>query len=155
MATLIRAGSAEAEVRAAAASGVESVLALLGIETAEVSVLLTDDDTVHHLNRTYRAIDAPTDVLAFAQADAPAGGPETPIYEDSLRLLGDVVISLDTAVRQAALRGVPLADEVSELAAHGTLHLLGYRDETEEEAEVMRALVADALISSTRKGPAA
>ena len=117
-------------------------------ETCEVSVLLTDDADIKHLNRDYRGIDAPTDVLAFAMRDG----------EDSNmnpNLLGDLVISLETASRQAetgdqfsATRSSfkteiqlttynSLETEVALLAVHGVLHLLGYDHQTPEAAAVM------------------
>ena len=117
-------------------------------EACEVSVLLTDDAGIKHLNREYRGIDAPTDVLAFAMRDG----------EDSAvnpNLLGDLVISLETASRQAET-GDPfsathsslkteiqvttynsLETEVALLAVHGVLHLLGYDHQTPEETTVM------------------
>ncbi|MFN3285245.1 MAG: rRNA maturation RNase YbeY [bacterium] len=98
----------------------------------EVSVVLADDATVRSLNRAYRGKDRTTDVLAFPQDGA--GG-----------LLGDVVISVQQAARQARRARHPLAREVALLAVHGTLHLLGYEDETPHGRramwEVQRRLV--------------
>ncbi|GMU51168.1 MAG: hypothetical protein AMXMBFR33_03140 [Candidatus Xenobia bacterium] len=90
---------------------------------AEISLTLTDDPSIHQLNRDYRGKDAPTDVLAFAQESSP--GPT--------RVLGDVIVSLETARRQAAHQGCTLRREVAWLICHGVLHLLGYdhRDDTE------------------------
>jgi probable rRNA maturation factor len=110
-----------------------AVLAALEAENAaerEVSVLLTDDREIHVLNRDYRHKDAPTDVLAFAfdEAGGPAGGP-----------LGDVVISVERAKKQAQSRRVTLKSELELLAVHGTLHLLGYDHAEPEEARKMRA----------------
>ena len=105
-------------------------------ETCEVSALLTDDADIRRLNRDYRGIDAPTDVLAFAMREG----------EDSTInpiLLGDLVISLETAARQAktadGLSGTcgSLETEVAVLAVHGVLHLLGYDHQTQEEATTM------------------
>lgn len=97
----------------------------------EVSLRLTDDATIHELNRTYRAKDKPTDVLAFAQREGPAGAlhPE---------LLGDIVISVETA-RAQAKRG--LHAELLHLVSHGFCHLLGYdhRDDDEERLMNLRA----------------
>ena len=97
----------------------------------EVSLRLVGDAAIHALNRDYRHKDAPTDVLAFAQREAPGGHlhPE---------LLGDIVISVDTARRQAR-RG--LYRELVHLASHGLCHLLGYdhRDDAEEQAMNTRA----------------
>jgi probable rRNA maturation factor len=88
----------------------------------ELSVVLVGDDEMQALNARYRAIDRPTDVLAFSQREGEGGT----LGAD---LLGDVVISLDTAARQAARRGVELHDEIRVLLAHGLLHLLGYDHE--------------------------
>lgn len=95
----------------------------------EVSVLLTDDGEIHELNRTWRGKDKPTDVLAFAYDEA--GGPIGP--------LGDVIISIERAAKQAASRRVTLDAELELLAVHGTLHLLGYDHAEPEEAREMRA----------------
>src|SRR5260370_6627619 len=87
----------------------------------ELSVLFCDDPVIRSLNREYRGIDGPTDVLSFAQ-ETP--GVDTP----ASRLLGDVVISVETARRQAKAQGHSLRHEVEWLLLHGTLHLLGYDD---------------------------
>lgn len=113
-----RAGVRAAAVRADA----EAILHALGEPAAELAVSLVGDAEIQALNRDYRGKDRPTDVLAFALRDgepAPGAG----------ALLGDVVISLDTAARQAAERDVPLGDEVRVLLIHGILHLLGYDHE--------------------------
>ena len=117
-------------------------------ETCEVSVLLTDDADIKHLNRDYRGIDAPTDVLAFAMRDG-EGSDMNP------NLLGDLVISIETASRQAETGGPfsairssvktemqlttynSLETEVALLAVHGVLHLLGYDHQTPAAAAVM------------------
>ena len=101
---------------------------------AELSILLADDPTVHELNRTYRDTDAPTDVLSFAQSE----GDEFAQPEGAARHLGDVVISLDTARRQAVEYKLALQDEVAHLLVHGILHLLGYDHEQPEDAAAMR-----------------
>lgn len=91
---------------------------------AELSVLLATDPAVRALNRTFRKKDRPTDVLSFEQ--------------DSTRgLLGDVVISLDTARRQASEGGRPLSDELARLLAHGLLHLLGHDHQRADDARAM------------------
>lgn len=100
---------------------------------AEVSIVLTDDAHIHELNRDYRGVDRPTDVLAFSQLE----GREFP-SDSALVTLGDVVISVETAARQAGEHGHSLQDELDLLTVHGILHLLGYDDQTEEEAEEMR-----------------
>jgi probable rRNA maturation factor len=102
---------------------------------SELSVLLTDDDTIWRLNREYRGTDAPTDVLSFAQTESDAGAPRSEVEASHL---GDVVISLETARRQAAEYGLLLDDEVRHLLVHGILHLLGYDHELPEDAGRMR-----------------
>ncbi len=102
-----------------------------------MSILLTNDAEVHQLNLLYRGKDSPTDVLSFAQHTEP--DPTSITSADDLPLLlGDVVISVDTALRQAQQHRIALADELALLAVHGTLHLLGYEDETEQGAAIMR-----------------
>jgi probable rRNA maturation factor len=109
-----------------------------GLERAEISVVLTDDAVIHEMNRDYRGYDKATDVLSFAQNDTLPAAPALPSSTDAPQLLGDIVISVDTAVRQAAQHGVTLDRELALLAVHGLLHLLGYEDETEAGAALMR-----------------
>lgn len=118
----------------------ERMLAALKMPDAELSVLLCDDATIHELNRDYRGKDRPTDVLAFAMREGEHGdlAPE---------LLGDVVVSLDTARRQAVEHRRAVVDEVTYLLAHGLLHLLGYDHATEAEDRRMRART-DALCAA-------
>jgi probable rRNA maturation factor len=104
---------------------------------AQVSILLTDDVTIQELNRQYRGYDKPTDVLSFAQQDSQEGEPPLPALPGELTILGDVVISVDTAMRQAKTHTVTLEQELALLTVHGILHLLGYEDETEEGAKQM------------------
>lgn len=114
-----------------------AVLAKLGLASAELSVLLTDDATIHPLNAEWRGKDRPTDVLSFSQLDGP------PMGDDDV--LGDVVISLETAARQAAERGHSTAHEVRVLLVHGICHLIGHDHEDDDEAQVMEALERDLL----------
>jgi probable rRNA maturation factor len=116
----------------------QRLLTAEGQSCAEVSILLTDDATIHELNRQYRGYDKPTDVLSFAQRDGLPGVPSPPTLRDQPTALGDVVISVDTAARQAQAQGVPLEQELALLTVHGLLHLLGYEDETDAGAERMR-----------------
>ncbi len=112
----------------------------------EISLVLCADAFIQNLNRTYRGQDKPTDVLSFAQEDGDApdaaaqGAGETPPT-----LLGDIVISLPTAERQAARAGWSTDSEVTLLAVHGLLHLLGYDDETDEGARKMQQKTAQVL----------
>ena len=108
-------------------------------QPAEVSVLLADDATVARLNRDYRGKDGPTNVLSFP-ADAPVhAGMSEP------RLLGDVVVALETTAREAAAAGKPVADHLTHLMVHGTLHLCGFDHIVEAEAEVMESREVELL----------
>lgn len=106
--------------RAALVRFAEGALDALGRSSAELSVLLCDDGFMRDLNLRFRGIDAPTDVLSFEQ-DLTVG--HGSMLGDSI--LGDVVISLDTARRQARRRNLSEATEIRELLLHGILHLLG------------------------------
>lgn len=100
---------------------------------SEVSLLFTDDSYIRELNRNYRGIDSPTDVLSFALNE---GEPMPDEGEEDL--LGDVVISLQAALRQGEEYGHGIKREVAYLTAHGVLHLLGYDHQDEESRAVMR-----------------
>lgn len=103
-------------------------------EQTELSVVLVDDEQIQEINRDYLQRDKPTNVISFAQQEGEGAGicPE---------LLGDVVISVDTAARDAQDAGVSCFSEVCFLLLHGILHLLGYDHErgTEQQAEEMEA----------------
>ncbi|HEY4102367.1 MAG TPA: rRNA maturation RNase YbeY [Polyangiaceae bacterium] len=116
----------------------DAMLAELELDSAELSVLLTNDAEIHALNREHRQKDKPTDVLSFSLEEGEAVlRPENPAQT---RALGDVVISLDTAERQARARKRELLPEVRFLLAHGLLHLLGYDHATPSEKREMDAL---------------
>jgi len=105
-----------------------------GFAGSEVSVLFTGDGFIASLNKKYRNEEGPTDVLSFPMMDFDCEGCEPGISEIP-DMLGDVVISLDTAARQAESHGRPLRRELALLLVHGTLHLLGYdHDEPQKEA---------------------
>ena len=99
------------------------MLDALQIPDSELSILLTDDDRIKRLNQTYRKKNRPTDVLAFAQREGEHGDRAGP-------LLGDLVVSVPTARRQAGARGIELTSELTMLLAHGLLHLLGWDHDT-------------------------
>lgn len=116
----------------------EILLGLCGRAEAELSLLLTDDAKMQELNRRYRGKDRPTNVLAFAQQEAEPAVLLPP--EAGAELLGDVVISLDTAAREAAAQGRAGEEQLTRLLIHGLLHLLGYDHElSPAEAERMAA----------------
>lgn len=107
-----------------------------GLEDAEVSLTLTDDARIWELNRTYRGVDRPTDVLSFALMESDEEEPEILDWEDDV--LGDIIISVERARAQAIEYGHSFNRELLYLAVHGTLHLLGYDHEEEEDKLVMR-----------------
>ena len=98
------------------------IMAYLGCPTQELSVVFGNDRLLHELNRTYRHKDRPTNVLAFPQAPTYAGEPISP-------MLGDVIVSLPTAAREAHDLNQSLEERVVYLLLHGILHLLGYEHE--------------------------
>ena len=122
----------------------ERMLLALALADAELSIVLCDDATIHGLNRAHRKHDKPTDVLAFALREGKA-------LKGAEGMLGDVVISLDTARRQAAQHDRALWDEVTMLLAHGLLHLIGYDHRTDAEERRMNAR-ADMLIAAASAG---
>lgn len=102
----------------------------------EVDITLVDDAAIHEFNRTYRGIDRPTDVLSFALDE---GEEEPEVDDDEIEhLLGDVIISAPTAVRQGEEYGHGLEREMTYLAVHGMLHLLGYDHMEEKDKLIMR-----------------
>jgi probable rRNA maturation factor len=120
----------------------------------EASLRLVGDAAIHALNRDYRHKDRPTDVLAFAQREVPGSGVapmSTPDAPDACppELLGDIVISVDTARRQAR-RG--LYRELLHLASHGLCHLLGYDHRDDVEEAEMNARAAALRIEAGRRG---
>lgn len=134
------------------------MLRALALPDAELSVLLTDDAAIHVLNREHRRKDRPTDVLAFPMQEVRAPRPE-PRLPQPRGILGDVVISLDTAERQARARRRPLIEEVRFLLAHGLLHLVGYDHATPGEkrqmtGETRRLVRAAELPQAPRRRPA-
>ena len=101
-------------------------------EDAELSLLICDADTIHELNKTYRGVDAPTDVLSFALNE---GEEEDGMEEE--KVLGDIIINLHRAVEQAEEYGHSPKREYAFLIAHSVLHLTGYDHMEEEERQVM------------------
>lgn len=103
-------------------------------DDAEISVLICDGDFIHKLNKEYRGIDAPTDVLSFALNEGDV--PEDPEEE---KALGDIVINMDRAIEQAKEYGHSKERETAYLAVHSLLHILGYDHYDPEEKKEMRA----------------
>lgn len=117
--------------------GIDQAIRLSGgSEEAEVSLTLVDDARIHELNRDYRGVDRPTDVLSFALQEESEDEPDILDYEDDL--LGDIIISVERARAQAVEYGHAFERELVYLAVHGTLHLLGYDHMEEEDKTKMR-----------------
>ncbi len=105
---------------------------------SEISISFVDDGRMQELNREYRGIDRPTDVLSF-ECDNLDDGFDIPGFEEDVYELGDIVIAPDVAQAQAPTFGMSFADEVSLLLVHGVLHLCGYDHMDDEQAELMEA----------------
>lgn len=112
---------------------------LYGVKNGEVSITLTDNEYIQKLNREYRNIDSPTDVLsfAFADSDEPEIIPDEAVENTDYEMLGDIIISIEKAEEQAQEFGHSLKRELSFLTVHGMLHLLGYDHMDEEERQEM------------------
>ena len=109
----------------------KTVLSALGCRDVELSVFFTDDQEISRLNERYLGRTGPTNVLAFPILGGPPPDPET-------GMLGDVVISVETAVSESKSIGEPLSETVFRLLVHGILHLLNYDHErSSEDADIM------------------
>lgn len=126
---------------------VEATLSHAGASQGEVTLVIAHDELLHQLNLDYRGIDAPTDVLSFAAQEEAEGQDAFVSAPEALNYLGDVIISFPTAERQAAAVGHSVAAELSLLAVHGVLHLLGYDHANEEEEADMWARQSQILAS--------
>lgn len=115
-------------------------------EGGELSVLLVDDAAIARLNADYRARPRPTDVLSFSQLEGPRPG--------AAGTLGDVVISVETARRQARERGRPLEEEIGALLVHGVLHLLGH-DHERSAAAARRMFARERVVAAAAGLPPA
>ena len=122
------------QIEAMAYKTIEEVLSVEDFTSdVEVSLTLVDKDEIHTLNRDYRGVDRPTDVLSFPMDDEIFPG-----EEDVDLILGDIVICLDIAKAQAEEYGHSLDRELSYLICHSTLHLLGYDHMEDDEKAIMR-----------------
>ena len=105
----------------------------------EVTLVLTDDDEMRELNRTWRGKDSSTNVLSF-----PAGEPVGEAHGEPSPL-GDIVLAGETVIEEAKVKGIPAADHAAHLVVHGMLHLLGFDHERDADAERMEALETKVL----------
>lgn len=157
MAVAFRADTARAlPYSRAIRSDAASILRALGLARCELSVAIVDDPAIRALNREYRHRDKPTDVLSFSQLEEPGAPPPDPaaLRDDSAMLLGDVVISIDTALAQARAQGIAPRERLRTLLIHGVVHLLGY-DHERSPADARRMFVRErelaAALAKSRK----
>lgn len=120
---------AETLVRRAVAAALTEGAELEEDVTFEVSVTLTDDARIRTINREWRDKNKPTNVLSFPAAEVPEGVTPVP--------LGDIIVAFETVAAEARDEDKSLADHFTHLIVHGTLHLVGYDHEDEDEAEEM------------------
>lgn len=120
------------------------ILNALGYPDAQLSILIVDDTRIADLNRTYLNHSGPTNVIAFPMQE----GPFSDISPD---LLGDVVISADTAYREAVEAGMEMAERFNQLLIHGILHLTGYDHIHSEEAAAIMEQKSNELIERIRE----
>ena len=121
----------------------ERALAAVGRPGSDVDILVVDDAEIERMNARFLGVQGPTDVLAFP-LEIPQGGQD---------LLGQVVISADTAARQARQLGVAMALELDLLVTHAILHLVGYDDRDPGQARLMHRREKDILESRARVSP--
>ena len=125
----------QAEAAAAARRAVIKAADALSTPRSELAIVLTDDSTIRLLNRDWRGVDAPTNVLSF-----PAG-----YHGGAPPFIGDIMLAYETVAAEADAERKPLADHVAHLAVHGFLHLLGYDHVRKKDAEAMEAVERDIL----------
>ena len=124
-----------AQAAAAARRAVTKAANALSTPRSELAIVLTDDSTIRLLNRDWRGVDAPTNVLSFP---APRAGGDRPF-------IGDIVLAYETIAAEARAERKPFAHHFAYLAVHGFLHLLGYDHERKRDAEVMEEAERDIL----------
>jgi len=110
-------------------------------EKTEISVLFTDDKFIRSLNNKYRGIDKSTDVLSFSLGEGSVKTPET----ETEKLLGDIIISVETAQSQANKLNHSIEKELTVLLIHGLLHLTGYDHEEDQDYKIMREKESEIL----------
>lgn len=109
------------------------------IKSGEVALTFVDDEQIHELNRTYRDVDRPTDVLSFPMLEEGETGINYEPDDEGVpvTLLGDIIISVDRAVEQSEQYGHSVEREIGFLFVHGFLHLLGYDHDSDEAERIM------------------
>ncbi len=130
------------------ARAIAATLISAGRPDGEVTLVITEDDVVADLNRTYLGVDGPTDVLSFPAQDPAPGFVSAP---EMANYLGDILIALPYTRRQAAALGRRLRDELRLLAVHGALHLLGY-DHADPDEEAAMWAKQDGILAQLASG---
>jgi|ETNmetMinimDraft_33_1059910.scaffolds.fasta_scaffold114857_1 probable rRNA maturation factor len=113
-----------------------------GHDSFELSIVITDDDNIHRINKEYRGVDAPTDVISFALFEAQGSFVMPP---DDTRHLGEAIISYPRALNQAREQKHSIERELAWLVIHGVLHLLGYNHETDADRQTMQTIESEIL----------
>ena len=108
---------------------------------------MTNDEAVRVLNKTYRGIDRPTNVLSFAALD----DKDEPVVDPML--LGDIVVAFETMKHEAEEQNIPPKDHLFHLIVHGVLHLIGYDHMTEDDAAIMESLEIEILAQNGMENP--
>jgi probable rRNA maturation factor len=122
-------------VKSAARRAITKAGDVLSTPSSELAIVLTDDSAIRVLNRDWRGVDAPTNVLSFPALHA-GGAP---------RFIGDIVLAYETIAGEARAERKPFAHHIAHLAVHGFLHLLGYDHVRTKDAEAMEQLERDIL----------
>jgi probable rRNA maturation factor len=122
-------------VKSAARRAITKAADVLSTPRSELAIVLTDDSTIRLLNRDWRGVDAPTNVLSFPAGRAGGAPP----------FIGDIILAYETIATEAAAEDKPLAHHIAHLAVHGFLHLLGYDHVRKKDAQTMEAVERDIL----------
>jgi probable rRNA maturation factor len=137
--------SGEPDAEAIVVGAVRAAVEAVPGATGDVAVVLTDDAAIRVLNRDWRKLDKPTNVLSFPAPQRATGTVIPSMTADAPALLGDIVIAYETTAREAKAEGKPFAHHLAHLAVHGFLHLLGYDHESDAAAQDMERLEAGIL----------
>lgn len=119
---------------------IDVIRAIAKAQNKKISVLLTNDNHIHEINKKFRGVDKPTNVLAFPYEDFPDG------------TIGDIILALETIKREAEIEQISFKQHTAHMLIHGVLHLLGYMHDDDDEAEVMESLEKQVIHNLKDKG---
>jgi probable rRNA maturation factor len=134
---------AEPKAEQAVRDAIAAVAAALATDDGEVSVVLTDDEAIRALNRDWRHIDKPTNVLSFPAPASPGAA----------KMYGDIVIAYETLARECHDEDRVFLHHLAHLTVHGFLHLIGYDHQTDSDADAMEALESKIMIAMKLPDP--